>query len=234
MDGSDFPRTRIADVLNFIRACNGDLAMLAPVADCLKAEAPTLFAPPTITVARYLGLPAISGLSAMQVSVFDNRLKVKRKRGETDHGLAIECWTDGEAPTELNRIKLLNVKLWSAKEMRYKLKRMEANSCSDDWKQIIADFVEAHGDDWLMGPVIEMKPVFKYIEGQFCVCRMEGGRPVEVRIYSIDDGRYDVTGFVECYASGMELKRGVMASARLTSSDRPDDGWSTQVLANVT
>lgn len=213
--------TTISDVIQFIEARRADPAQLIGLADKLLDILPTYIQRPAPEPERILGLPPIRDLTAMQISLFDNREKANRKRTETDFGIQIECWNDGEAPTRRNRLKAVNLKLWTATELRFKMKRSRAGNLADDWKQAILDFIAAQPGDWLFSPMIEMQPGYHYVQDQFVAVDVAGR---EVRIMA-PDSILVVKAFADFYAGGKQLPRGISGSARIVT-DEPDD-WST-------
>lgn len=213
--------TTIADVLHFVEARRADPAQLIGLADKLLEILPAYIQRPAPEPERILGLPPIASLTAMQVSLFDNREKPGRRRTETDFGIQIECWDDGEAPTRRNRIKAISLKLWTAKELRFKMKKTRAANLSDEWKADILDLIGAHPDDWTFSPMIEMQPGYQYVPDQFVAVNVATRT---ARIMT-PDRVLEVTAFEDFYAGGKALPAGIAGSARLVMDD--EDDWST-------
>jgi len=217
--------TTIADVLQFIEARRADPAQLIGLADKLLDILPSYIQRLAPEAERTLGLPPVQALTAMQISLFDNRQKAGRRRTETDFGIQIECWDDGEAPTRRNRLKGLNLKLWTAKELRWKMKKSRASNLSPAWKASILDLIDAHGDDWIFSPMIEVQPGYQYVPDQFVAVNVATRT---ARIMT-PDRVLEVTAFEDFYAGGKALPAGIVGSARLVTDN--EDDWCTATFA---
>lgn len=216
--------TSITDVLQFIRSCQGDAALLTPIADCLKAEAPAYFVPPPPP--KITGLPDMTTAVAMQASFYDNGPEKFMGR----YKCIFEFWLGDRRKIKLSRKDhALTVQFYTAKQIKRKLSISRAASLTDDWRTTILEMIQDAGDDWLIGPV-----TFKggdagsgWLPNQVVLIRIENGKAVEAVLMSGEQAMR-ATVFDERTHQGKPHNRNVQAMARVDYTGLNDD-WACEL-----
>jgi len=216
--------TTIADVLQFIRSCQGDAALLNPIADCLKAEAPRFFEPPPPP--RITGLPDLTTLVAMQASFYDNGADKFMGR----YKCIFEFWLGDRRKIKLSRKDhSLTVQFYTAKQIKRKLSISRAKSLTEGWRDDLKAMADDAGDDWLIGPV-----TFKggdegsgWLTEQVIIIRLDEGRAVEAVLMAGDQATR-ATVFDGQTHQAKPHNRGVQVMARVDYTGLNDD-WACEL-----
>jgi hypothetical protein len=212
--------TTIADVLQFIEARRADPAQLIGLADKLLDIMPDHFRPAPQARALPGGIPNLLDQASLQFSIFDNRGR-KRKKMDSDFGIAISTWAIGQGNRHPAK---LNLKLHDAATFANTLKTMRSKQISATWKADMAGLLASHGADWHYAPVVVRYPGFRYIEGQFVLVNL---MTLEAVMLDTNTGVVlSITDFVDTTYDGDPLEGNTWQTARIDFTGE-SEVWAT-------
>lgn len=170
-----------------------------------------------------VGLPDLSALTALQVSLFDN--------GPKPIAAVIEYWTeDGFAqPRKNGHRKMTAIKLYPQKRFLSNLKKMRSDSIAPEWIETMRAIAQA-GPDHLYGPIFVSKPGHGsgYIEGQILIAEIDGGMVRDVQIVAHPQ-KLVATLFTRSSHNDRPLAPNLIGSARVSLRGDGHVEWATEV-----
>lgn len=231
-DGGAVSKTRMADVLAFIDACQGDLAFLGPIAGHLAKAAPDLVQikkpkPPRPEIIKF---PDISTVAAMQMSFFDNG----EDAGTNRFKVQCEFWSGEARRIDLNERDpaKVTVKLHDPRQLRRMFQQSDAVSMTAEWQETLTAMLKdltLDGDDWRIGAVIHKggKAGSCWIVGQMVAVHLVDSKATEAMIFEANNA-IRICLFDPRSHTGKRHAINVQSMARVDLCDMNED-WRTQV-----
>lgn len=170
-----------------------------------------------------VGLPALSTLSALQISLFDN--------GPKPIAAVIEYWTeDGFAlPRKNGHRKMTAIKLYPQKRFLSNLKKMRSDNIAPEWVETMRQ-IALTGPDLHYGPVFVSKPGHGsgYVEGQILVAEIDGSVVRDAQIVAHPQTLVATT-FTRTSHNDRPLASNLIGSARVSLRGDGHVEWATEV-----
>lgn len=168
-------------------------------------------------------LPAISLMTALQLSYFDNG----KASGDGQFVITIEAFQNGVSP--VGQGVKLSSPILTRNVLQRRLKRWRVENM-DDWRDTLLAVLDAfQGPEWQFVPLTSKAQGTTYFQDQLVVLRMDGKRPVEARLF-VGGETLTLTEFSDRTSKGKKLKATAKSPLWSCRYDATGDlpSWATQ------